>query len=228
MLCHLVSYLLGLYPEDTGSKLMRNASNYYSSCPRTHIFLATVLYSQTHVVPWGYRTKICTHTEQIMWKSIEWPHPRPALKTGSSIIQQYVTRWHSKDVFGNSLASSQGAAPVSSTPKSCPHGKLQPSLLASIQDEITPEEPDKAEVKSHKGSCSDAQAIHLKRSVTHQVKKWKDEQWSDYRVCTIHMYTSHTHTRKRKEMSRFSIIFIGILIQHIRTMQNYAPAYQTE
>jgi len=122
----------------------------------------------------------------------------------------------------------QGAAPVSSTPKSCPHGKLQPSLLASIQDEITPEEPDKAEVKSHKGSCSDAQAIHLKRSVTYQVKKWKDEQWSDYRVCTIHMYTSHTHTRKRKEMSRFSIIFIGILIQHIRTMQNYAPAYQTE
>jgi len=50
--------------------------------------------------------------------------------------------------------------PVSSTPKSCPRGKLQPSLPACIQDEIiTPEELDKEEVKSHKGS--DAQVNQL-------------------------------------------------------------------
>ena len=78
--------------------------------------------------------------------------------------------------------------PVSSIPKSCPRGKLQPSLPASIQGEITPEEPDKEEVKSNKGSVSEAQANQLKRSVTYQVKKWKDEQWSDYRVCTNHFY----------------------------------------
>jgi hypothetical protein len=48
----------------------------------------------------------------------------------------------------------------------------------------------KEEVKSHKGSCSDAEARHLQRSVTYRVKKWKDEQWSDYRVCTVNMHTS--------------------------------------
>jgi hypothetical protein len=87
-----------------------------------------------------------------MWKSIEWPHPRLASKTGSLIIQQYVTRWHSKDVFGNCLAPYQEAMPVSSTPKSCPRGIPQPSLPANIQDEITPEELDKEEVKSDEGS----------------------------------------------------------------------------
>jgi hypothetical protein len=50
----------------------------------------------------------------------------------------------------------------------------------------------KEEVKSHKGSCSDAEASHHQRSVTYRAKKWKDEQWSDYRVCTVNMHTSHT------------------------------------
>ena len=35
MLCHLVSSLLGLYPEDGTSKILQNVSNYYSSCLRT-------------------------------------------------------------------------------------------------------------------------------------------------------------------------------------------------
>jgi hypothetical protein len=52
-------------------------------------------------------------------------------------------------------------------------------LPATIQDEITPEEPDEKAVQSHKGSCSDAQANHLQRSVTYQLKKWKDDQRSD-------------------------------------------------
>jgi hypothetical protein len=133
-----------------------------------------------------------------MWKSIEWPHPKLASKTGSPIIQQHVTRWHSKDVFRNCLASYQEATPVSSTSKFCPRGKPQPSLPARIQDEITLEEPDKEEAKSHKGSCSDAQASHLHRSVAYQVKKWKDDQWSDCRVCTINMHTSHTKENERK------------------------------
>jgi hypothetical protein len=50
---------------------------------------------------------------------------------------------------------------IPSTPKSCPRGKPQPSLSATIQDEITPEELDEEEVKSHKGSRSDAQANQL-------------------------------------------------------------------
>jgi hypothetical protein len=87
-----------------------------------------------------------------------------------------VRRRHSKDVFGNRLASYQEATPVSSNPKSCLRGKPQPSWPASIQDEITPEELDKEEVKSHNGSYNDAKASHLQRSVTYQVKKWKDEE----------------------------------------------------
>jgi hypothetical protein len=142
-----------------------------------------------------------------MWKSIEWPHPRLALKTGSPIFQQHVTRWHSKDVFGNRLASYQEAMPLSSTPNSCPCGKQQPSSSASVQDEITPEELDKEEVKSHKGPCSDAQANHLKRSVTYQVKKWKDEQWSDYRFRTVNMHTSHTHKKTKGNVKIFNYIY---------------------
>jgi len=151
-----------------------------------------------------------------MWKSIKWPHPKLALKTGSPIIQQYVMIWHSTDVFGNCLASYQEATPVSFTPKSCSCGKLQPSLPASIQDEITPEELHKAEVKSHKGSCSDAQANHLKRSLAYQVKKWKEWRRNSGviteftpSICTHHTHT-HTHTQgKERNFQDFQLSLLA-------------------
>jgi hypothetical protein len=107
-----------------------------------------------------------------------------------------MTRGHSTNVLGNCLASSQETTSASATPESCPRGEKQPSLPASIQDEITPEEPDEEVAKSHKGSCSDALANHLQRSVFYQVKKWKDDQWSETEFATS---TCTHHTQKKKE-----------------------------
>jgi hypothetical protein len=53
-----------------------------------------------------------------------------------------------------------------------------------IQDEITPDELDEEVVRSHKGSCSDALANRLQRSVVYQVKNLKDGQCSETEFAT--------------------------------------------
>ena len=83
------------------------------------------------------------------------------------------------DTCVKELSSAISKALTDYTPKCCPRAETQPSLPVHIQDEITPENQLRRQWQITRGPSLKADVNLLQRSVTNQLNKRRNDQWSN-------------------------------------------------